>query len=99
MWEILAVVSTEEMALSSFGEAPQACAEIWICEAVFPRESVPSARPRRTVTVLLGETGGCGGAGGLSSPLYSSGGAVQESKLPGWPVREQGGVRDTGTAC
>lgn len=57
MWGILDAVRTEEMALSSFGETRQTCSEIWICEAVFPRESVPSARPRRTVTGLLGEAG------------------------------------------
>lgn len=55
MWEILAAAGPEDMALSFFGVAQQACAETWICEAAFPRESIPSARPHRTVTVLLGE--------------------------------------------
>ena len=59
-------VSTEETALSPLGEVWQTCAEIWICKAVFPGESVPSARAHRTDSVLLGEAEG----GGLSGLLY-----------------------------
>lgn len=52
MWEILAVLSTEVEALPSFGEAWQACADILILWAVSPRESVPSAKLRRTDTCI-----------------------------------------------
>lgn len=56
MWEVLAVVSTEDMALSCLGEAWQACADIWISEAVPPRESVPSVKLHRTDTCVAGRS-------------------------------------------
>lgn len=52
MWEFLAVLSTEEETLTSLGEAWQAYADIWILQAVSPRESVPSAELHRTDTCI-----------------------------------------------
>lgn len=50
--EICAVVGTEAIEPSSFGEAWQACVDIWTFEEVFPRESVISAGPQRTDTYI-----------------------------------------------
>lgn len=57
MWEVLAVVSTEDRALSCLGEAWQACTDIWISEAVTPRELVPSAKLHWTDTCVAGRRG------------------------------------------
>lgn len=52
MWEFLAVLSTEDEALPSLGEAWRACADIGILQAVSPRDSVPSAELHRTDTCI-----------------------------------------------
>lgn len=55
IWEILATVSTEAIAQSSFGEAWQAYAEIWIFKAVFP---VTSSGLNRTDTCIARKSQG-----------------------------------------